>query len=179
MSAWTVIAHTEVGSGGAANITFSSISSSYTDLLLVYSLRSSRSGELDDPVAFTFNSATTNYSERYILGSGSGSPSSGTFATSFLIGGYMPAASVTANTFGNGVIYIPNYAGSQAKSVSVDHVHENNATTAYQSISAALWNDSTAISSIVIKGQISNLVQYSSATLYGITKGSSGGVSVS
>ena len=32
MSAWTVIAHTELGSAQAA-ITFSSISASYTDLL--------------------------------------------------------------------------------------------------------------------------------------------------
>ncbi len=37
MSAWTVIAHTEVGSGGVADITFSSIAGTYTDLYLAVS----------------------------------------------------------------------------------------------------------------------------------------------
>jgi hypothetical protein len=88
--------------------------------------------------------------------------------------------SSTANTFGNALIYISNYASSNAKSVSIEAVAENNATTARQDLNAALWNNSAAITSIALTWeQATNFAVGSSATLYGITKGSSGGVVVS
>jgi hypothetical protein len=76
-------------------------------------------------------------------------------------------------------IYIPNYTGSTAKSVSVDGVMENNATYAAAGIIAGLWNDTAAVTSVSISSEVATLVQYSSATLYGILKGTSNGVTVS
>ena len=81
---------------------------------------------------------------------------------------FVPGASATASTFGNVEYYIPNYAGSNNKSVSVDHVTENNATAAIAALTAGLWSDSAAITSVKITPGSGTFAQHSSATLYGI-----------
>ena len=165
----TVIEHIEVGSGGAASITFSSIPADYDDLYLVCSLRSDT-----NPETFLYpNGSTSNLSGRFLRGSGSGADSAA------LLRWYSNYSSQTANTFANMTAYFPNYAGSTAKSYSADSVNENNATLAYQTINAGLWNDTTPISSLTIDLSSGNFVQYSSATLYGITAGSDGSTTVS
>ena len=179
MSAWTVIAHTELGSA-ATNITFSSIPASYTDLYLVLSSRSDRSGSNNDAQFMQLNSDSGNHSYRFLGGNGSSANTASNSAVGFIYVGQLPGSTATSSTFGNVGIYIPNYTSSNAKSISVDSVGENNATEAYQRIVAGLWNSSSAISTIKIYPEVGpNLVQYSSATLWGITKGSSGGVTVS
>jgi hypothetical protein len=90
----------------------------------------------------------------------------------------MPSSSQTSNTFLSGALYLPNYAGSTQKSFSVDSVGENNSTTAYQVLTAGLYNQTTAITALSVLTYGSSLVQYSTASLYGILKGS-GGASVS
>jgi hypothetical protein len=76
----------------------------------------------------------------------------------------------TANTFASGEIYIPNYAGSTNKSISADTAGEANTTVAYAQISAELWSNTSAITSITIYSNVGNLAQYTTATLYGIKK---------
>ena len=171
-----IIEHIELASA-QSSITFSSIPGDYTDLYLVLSTRNDTNGALQ----LTFNSNTANYSGRRLYGSGSAvNTSSNPSGTSALFLGDSDGPSQTSNTFGSLAIYIPNYAGSVAKSVSVETVSENNATQAFQHIIAGLWNDTTAISSIQITGYAGgNFVQYSSATLYGITAGSDGSTTVS
>ena len=179
MSAWTVIAHTEVGSGGASSITFMSVGdipSTYTDLLIKVSARTNVNGNVD-AITIKPNNATANRSMRILEGDGSGRTS---FSASDIFVDGATGNTSTSNTFGNVMIYIPNYRSSVAKSFSIDGVNEGNITTAYQGIVAGLWNDTAAITSIVLAPLTGTLFsQYSSATLYGITKGSSGGVVVS
>jgi hypothetical protein len=168
---FTLIASSTVGSGGAANITFSAIPSTYTDLCLVLSLRGAASADWADNL-IKFNSTTANYTNKYVYGNGASAlPGSNAYAGS---GGYIggaPASTNTANTFNNTIVYIPNYAGSTNKSYSVDAVAEANATTAYQHILAGLWSDTSVISSIVlVTDNGANYAQYSSAYLYGIIK---------
>ena len=74
----------------------------------------------------------------------------------------------TANTFSNFSTYIPNYAGSNNKSYSVDGVTENNATASYQIMYAGLWSNTAAINQITLVPDTLNFVQYTTATLYGI-----------
>ena len=76
----------------------------------------------------------------------------------------------TANTFGNMEIYIPNYAGSSNKSVSVNQVGEDNAATAYATLLAGLWSNTAAITSIKLTpfSGGASFVQYSTAYLYGV-----------
>ena len=60
-----------VGSGGAATIDFTSIPSTYTDLVLKVSLRSSASGEYINN-RITFNGSTSGYTSKLLYGLGSG-----------------------------------------------------------------------------------------------------------
>jgi len=161
------IATVSVGAGGASTIDFTSIPSTYTDLVLVGSVRSSNANNYGD-IFFTFNGATTNRSARYLEGSGSAAASS---SQTTMGAGSGQGNSATANTFGNFQLYVPNYAGSTNKSSSADGVGENNATQAYASLYANLWSSTAAINQITIVPLATfNFVQYSTATLYGISK---------
>jgi hypothetical protein len=164
---YTLISSVTVGSGGAADITFSSIPATYTDLLVKCSLR--EDGGSFPNARIQFNANTSNYSHRIL--SGSGSAASSYSATNNGIDFISnDAASQTANTFSNCEIYIPNYAGSNNKSVSADAVSENNATAAYALLTAGLWSDSSAITSIKLySGGGNNFVEHSTAYLYGIS----------
>lgn len=153
-----------VGAGGASSISFTSIPQTYTDLKIVLSGRTTQAS-LADSVYFTFNSSTANFSSRILYGDG-GSASSFTQAR---YAGSQPGSTATASTFANIELYIPNYAGSNNKSYSVDAVTENNGTTAYAYLAAGLWSDTTAISSITLTPNAGSFVQYSTATLYGVT----------
>ena len=156
-----------VGSGGASYIEFTSIPSTYTDLVIKASLRSDR-GLQYDSTTITFNGSSSNYTQRMVYGDGSTAGSLNSAAITFF---YATGSTATASTFGNGEIYIPNYAGSTYKSVSMDSVSENNATTALAALNAGLWSDTSAITSIRLTvGGGTLLTQYSSASLYGIKK---------
>jgi hypothetical protein len=160
------IATVTVGSGGAASMDFTSIPSTYTDLCVKFSTRTNRASIVDG-VAISFNGSSASFSGRY-LESDSVTPYS---ATSTTLVGASDGTNATANTFGNGEVYIPNYAGSSYKSFSSDSVMENNATGAYQDLIAGLWSNTAAITSLSILPLVGTLLlQYSTATLYGISK---------
>lgn len=154
-------------------IVFSSVPASFDDLLVVFSTRSDRAGNVDDPIYYNFNGNSANYSARTLIGSGSGGYTESHNTTAGFVG-YGPAAATTANTFANGSLYISNYTSSAFKSTSVDFVGENNATTIYQHITAGLWSNTSVINSIALSAGISNLVAGSSASLYGIKRGTDG-----
>jgi hypothetical protein len=150
-----------VGALGAANITFTSIPSTYTDLCLVVSARGLLTASYLNVLP---NGSTSSLSGRFVYGNGS-STSSGSLAPII----YIAESSFTANTFGNGMVYIPNYAGSAFKSMSIDSTQENNATNSQMILQAGLWSVSTAISSITLTPDSSTIAQHSTAYLYGVS----------
>jgi hypothetical protein len=154
-----------VGAGGAASIDFTSIPQTYTDLCVLLSYRAAVAGPTDGNISF--NSSTANFSWKSVLGTGSSAVSSNNTTNNAL--GQVQGANATASTFANVQIYIPNYAGSTNKSFSVDYVTENNATLAYAGLVAGLWSNSAAITSVGISLASGNLVEHSTATLYGVT----------
>ena len=171
----TLISTVTVGAGGAASIDFTSIPGIYTDLMVVVSSRSTRSApNADDGLMVKLNGSTASFSGRTLYGTGS---SAGSITTTE--SGVTSATSATSSTFGNANIYIPNYAGATNKSISIDSVAENNATSAGQRITATLWSNAAAITSVGVYAANGNLAEFSSASLYGVLKGSSGGVTVS
>lgn len=173
------IASVTVGAGGAANIEFTSIGSTYTDLVLFTSIRSSTTGSAgagyQERLNIYFNNSTSSYSERWLqaeggTATGSGTNYFGSSGTNGLAGTAVPS-DWTASTFNNNLIYIPNYAGSTNKSWSVDGVAENNGSFGSLMLAAGLWSNTAAITSIKLSlRNTPNMVQYSSATLYGILK---------
>jgi hypothetical protein len=168
---YVAIATVTVGSGGAASIDFTSIPATFTDLCIYVSARDAYtiSGE-STQLRIRFNGDSTNvYSDRSLYGTGSSAGSNNRSSQSYVRNTSIDTSLATASTFGNTFIYIPNYTSSNNKSISFDGVTENNATAAIAELTAGLWANSAAISSIVISSQSgSNFVQYSTATLYGI-----------
>lgn len=162
---YTLISSVNVGAGGTTSISFTSIPSTYTDLLLVLCVRGD-TVNIERNFYVSFNGLTTNRSSRFIEGNGAAA-SSGTIPTNMYAGVY-PSGSSTANTFGNTQIYIPNYAGSSNKPFAADATMENNAATSYIDLTASLWSNTSAITSITIPAEAGNFVQYSNAYLYGI-----------
>jgi hypothetical protein len=154
-----------VGAAGASSVTFSGIpQTGYTDLVIKYSARTDNSANGDN-LSVAFNGSSASFTSRYIAGTGS-AVVSGTLTNYF---GYSNAATSTSNTFSNTEIYIPNYAGSNNKSFSIDTVYENNATAANSILNAGLWSNTAAITSIQISASIA-FVQYSTFYLYGVAK---------
>ena len=167
---YTLISSVTVGSGGAANIEFTSIPATYTDLVVSYSARCNLAGYVSANVRLQFNSNTgSNYSYIRLFGDGSSASSDSASSQTALLCGVVNAATSTASTFNNGLLYIPNYAGSNQKSVSSDSVQETNGSEAYQYLIAGLWNQTNAITSIKLFVTSQDFVQYSTAYLYGIS----------
>lgn len=159
-----------VGASGAATIDFTSIPQTFTDLKIVASLRGTRANNISE-LGIQFNGVTTSsYNYRVLRGNGATADSfNGSAGQVYAYGGIHPAASATASVFGNAEIYIPNYTSANNKSFSVDAVQETNGTTAYQILSADIFNNTAAITSIKFYSLDSdNFAQYSTATLYGI-----------
>lgn len=153
----------------AASIEFTSIPQDGTDLVYVASLRCSSTAVL---ARHYFNGDTgSNYEWRWLRGTGSAA-SSGSSGGASLYGltSWVNGSGATANTFSNFSVYVPNYTVSQNKSWSVDAVDENNATASYQNITAGIWNQTTAVSSISISVNTGNLEAGSTVSLYKITK---------
>ena len=171
-----LIASSTVGAGGATAITFSSIPSTYTDLFLNISSRSTRNTGIGTSIYLKFNSSATGYTYRYIYGQGttanSENQASGTNLTTRGWVGFTSNTNNTASTFGSANLYIPNYAGSANKSYSSDFAQENNSSTDFLvGFNAGLWSNTAAITSVEItmyQGADFNLVQYSTAYLYGV-----------
>lgn len=164
---FTKIASVTVGSGGASTVDFSSIPSTYTDLAVYYSIRgsSNESGDGHNPY-FKFNNNTSNYS--WIMGYGNGSSALKDSGTSNLLICACPSSDFTANTFSNGLVYIPNYTSSNYKVYYRDSTAENNGASSYTVFNARLWSNTSAINQITFYPITGTFVQYSSATLYGI-----------
>lgn len=158
----------EVPSGGSSAITFSNIPQIYDDLVVVASLRDGSSA-VAGSVRLWLNGSNANFSFRDLQGTGS-SAGSGSGSNGFL--GNTVGNTATANTFSNLSLCIPNYRSSNNKSFSVDNVTETNGTTAYQNLVAGLWANTAAVSSLALVAD-SNLLQHSSASLYGIKRGDS------
>lgn len=163
-----LIASSTVTGATAASIDFTSIPSTYTDLVVNFSTRDNGGGTFNN-IQITFNGSTSGYSDRLLYGTGSSALSAANTSGSSILLTYSTQAGATASTFSNGNLYIPNYKGSQNKSVSIDDVTENNATSAIAALTAGLWSNSAAINRVTLTpngGQ--SFVQYSSAYLYGI-----------
>jgi hypothetical protein len=160
----------------AAQIEFTSIPQTYTDLVLKMSLRyNGTPGNPQQPTSISFNGSGTNKTSRYLYGQGSSATSVN--YTEFY--DWINTTTATSNTFNNSELYIPNYTGSTNKSASIDGVIENNATGGWLHIGALLWSNTAALTSIQIAGIAYNLDAGSTISLYGILKGSDGIVTTS
>jgi len=158
---YKLIASNTVGSGGVASVTFSSISTAFTDLKVYCSTRNTTSGN-----AFYIkpNGSTSNITNIRLYASGTSTASySGTdlFA-------YMNRSTYTASTFDNTEIYFPNYRSANFKPISVDNTTETNASATEMALMSALWSDTSAITSLEFAPTSGTFAEHTTFYLYGI-----------
>lgn len=182
MATTTLISSITVGSGGQSSLDFNSISSAYTDLKLVASMRVTDGGEGTNPpisrCAMVINGTTTGSLYYIVMAYGlpNGSPTAnsagGSGANTSFYSGTAASSNATSNTFSNVEYYIPEYANtSNHKVYSIDGVIENNATASALDMTAAMWNSTNAITSLSIKPYNGGtFAQNTTAYLYGISK---------
>jgi hypothetical protein len=166
---YTLINSSVLGSS-AANVTFSSIPSTYTDLVLRTSVRLDSAGAWASYYSIYVNSLTTGFSSTYLAGSGSGTAFSSRAPLDSIYPNIQTNSSGnTANTFTNDELYIPNYTVSTNKPMLAHSASENNTTAAYTAVLANLMSNTAAINSLRIDpdGAV-NFVAGSSFYLYGI-----------
>jgi hypothetical protein len=160
-----------------AQIVFTAIPQTFDDLVVKLSLRAATgTGHyLDIEMDFNGESARA-YRSLYAIGTTAASG----FGSFNIVAGANGNGS-TANTFSNAEVYVPNYTSTAIKSLSCDGVAENNSSQYFVAIAANSITNSTAVTEITLRdafGSI-NFATGSSVSLYGIKKGSSGGVVVS
>ena len=163
------IATVTVGAGGASNITFSSIPSTYQHLQIRGIARSTTSGTGGDWVYCQLNTDTgSNYALHRLWGDGSSAQSGASTSQTEIRTG-----SATRNG---------NTSGIMAVSVTdiLDYTNTNKNTTTRALIGydtngggeiilySGLWMNTAAITSIKLYPEINNFAQYSSFALYGI-----------
>jgi hypothetical protein len=155
------IATTTLGSN-AANITFSSISSAYTDLVIILNGAFTTA----ETIGVQFNSDTgSNYSSTILAGSGS-SASSGrnTNQTGLTVGtnGYW-----TTSIIANSILNIQNYSNTTTYKTILSR--SNNASVGLDAI-VGLWRNTAAINAIKLYGFYSghSFITGTTATIYGI-----------
>ena len=157
-STYTPIATQTLGSA-ASDITFSSISASYTDLILIVSGTVSTSF---DNIALRFNGDSgSNYSWTYLLGNGSSAASGrASNVTNALSGGF------GNSQIGNVIFQINNYSNTTTNKTVISR---SNKTDDAAGAWVSLWRNTAAINSIILRASGgANLSSGLTATLYGV-----------
>lgn len=177
MAAFTVIDHTEIGSGGAASWAEASIASSYDHLLIKMSTRTETgyvTDILDLQVGNSGLDTGSNYSATSLYAY-STTPASvrATGADGINV---IPTSgsNATADTFAVATVWIPNYANTaNYKQILIQAAKENASTGTAEwelRMIAGLWSATSAITDVGIHvngGQ--DIAEFSTFTLYGVT----------
>jgi hypothetical protein len=171
------IATNTLGSA-AATVTFSSISSAYTDLVLQCSLRTDTTtfNNMNFP-QFRLNGDSTSglYSvtNLYSRNTGGGNTANSIRASSqneINLGGVATSA-MTSGIFSTYQVQIQNYANTSVNKTVLGRISTGGDLTAMDGVwaSVGLWRNTNAITSISLTGTSSGLFQVGSTfTLYGI-----------
>jgi hypothetical protein len=153
-STYTPIATTTLGSA-VSSYTFSSISGSYTDLILV--IQGTWSGVDYEAVALQFNGDTgANYSRTLLTGNGTAASSSRESTSNW------GALGIDQS---NNIFHIMNYSNSTTYKTVVSRA----SSSAYQvRATVGLWRSTSAITSVLAKMASGNFNSGTTLTLYGI-----------
>lgn len=160
-STYTPIATTTLGSA-AASYTFTSIPSTYTDLVLVGNFGVTVAGNsLRIQVGNGSIDTGANYSYTFIYGTGSSALSSRGSSDTSIYSGY----SSTTGIQNQWNMSFQNYSNTTTKKTILERF--NNASTASTAV-VGLWNSTSAINQIKVLTLGDQLATGSTFTLYGI-----------
>ncbi|MCB4860801.1 hypothetical protein K7W03_14495 [Sphingobium sp. PNB] len=157
-----------VTSGTQATVTFSSLPSTYRDLIIVVRGRSTRTGNNFDEVRLRFNGDSgNNYSYVRTGRAVSGAFSDGSETQSSLYCGAIPAATSTANLSGLSEIAIGDYNGATFMKVVNAQATGGGAGDTYMAVFGGHWKNTAAITSILVMLLGGSFVDGTIVSLYG------------
>jgi hypothetical protein len=164
--------------GSANTFFFDNIPQTYTDLVIVGSIRNAVA-DFREGVGLAFNSTFSGYSNRRLMGQGTSVSSS--FESTYNSIAEANAANSTASIFNNFEIYVPNYKSSTNKSVSSSSVVSSATADSRLTLIAYLQTVTSPITQVSVFSNTNgtNWVAGSTVSLYGITAGSDGVVTTS
>ena len=162
------IATVTVGSGGAANVEFTSIPSTYSHLQIRGLCRTDRAN-VQDPIMIRLNSSTSTYAAHNLFGNGTSVTATSNNGQDGMLSYGMAGNDAGSNTFGVLVCDILDYKDTNKNTtIRVLAGYDNNGT-GNVSFNSGLWTTTNAVTTIrLYPSQGSNLLQYSHFALYGI-----------
>ena len=95
---------------------------------------------------------------------------------------YCSSSTADANSFGNSSIYFYEYKAIGQKRIKIDSASAtNNTNTVMRQLAGGIYSPTAAITSIALtpRSGAGNFAEHTTASLYGITKGSDGIATVS
>lgn len=167
-STYTPIATYTVSGSSVANINFTSIAATYTDIVAVCSLRSTNASATTD-LGYRCNGSSSNvYDGIRVKGDGT-SATSDVYkvggAPYYGLIGTMAAASATSGTFSNHIVQWINYSNTTTYKTCL--TRSNNAATTAEAVVSMFFNTS-AINQLTFYPTAGNFDIGSTITLYGI-----------
>jgi hypothetical protein len=163
------IATVSVGSGGAANVEFTSIPATYKHLEIRYIVRADVA-DFDSALLMRFNSDTaSNYSWHLLRGSGSVTYTQGVANSDNPFIASQVGNSSTASVFGGGTISVLDYADTNKYKTARALGGFDANGSGYIQLASQGWRSTSAVSSIQLTFSTgSGFKQYSHFALYGI-----------
>ena len=161
-STYTPIA-TTTGNGSSATVSFTSISGSYTDLVIVASVRNASNGASTMNIRFNTDSGS-NYSFTALYGTGTTASSNrASNQTVIYTNGQINYIPTAANNFFMSLTSIMNYSNATTYKTCITR-NQQNATEAV----IGLWRNTSAITQVDLRVDSGAFTTDSTFTLYGI-----------
>jgi hypothetical protein len=164
ISSYESIATVTVGSGGSANVEFTSIPADYTHLQ-VRGIARSTSTECD--IKVQLNSDTgSNYAYHRLYGTGSSVGADGTASQTTMF--YCGRINASSSVFGANIIDILDYKNTNKNTTLRTLMGFDANGSGYASLGSGLWMNTNAVTSIKLIPHAGNFAQYSQFALYGV-----------
>jgi len=160
------IATTTLGSN-AASVTFSSISGSYTDLVLI-GFASNNNADASNTGTLRFNSDSgNNYSDTIVYTEGN-TPTSIRQSNVAQIGLWTIMGNTDTARKSTIIIHINNYSNTTTYKSTLTRIGTPTTSGGWTNMSVGLWRNTAAITSITLGGGGVDWLSNSTFTLYGI-----------
>lgn len=162
------IATVTVGAGGAANVEFSSIPSTYQHLQIRGIVRSSAASASQNTLLRLNTDTAANYSTHYLTGNGTTAASGAEANSTYIYAGALPAANTASGRFEAFVIDILDYKDTNKYTTVRTLAGWDANGTGLVALWSGSWRNTAAVNAIRLLPNTGNFIEYSSIALYGI-----------
>lgn len=165
-----VLLGTQTGTGSSGTLTFSSISSAFSDLVVVLMGRTSHSNVRDDLFIRFNNDSGTTYSRQIDYSQTGTAAAYNTSGATSGYPGWVPAATASSGAHGLVEIVVPAYTGSQLKIAKTElcMATSNAAGVTYTMNGTTVWHSTSAVNRIDLIASNGNWTSTTTARLYGL-----------